>query len=257
MKINQVLLGDSEKILKDIDDNMFDFVFTSPPYNINKAYEGYNDNLDQNEYLSKMKSIFSECFRVLKPNRKIAVNLAFAMKDQKNEEIKFVFYDIVRIINEVGFNPSDFILWIKSNKNSFVNGSSSVAWGSWMSAKAPVIRADAEAIFIFSKGSYKREDKGESTMSREEFLEYTRNVWFVQPERTKYSHVCPYPKELAKRLIKLYTYKNDFILDPFCGSGTTLVAAAEIERNFLGIDISEHYVKIALERIQNVQRDII
>jgi len=141
------------------------------------------------------------------------------------------------------------IIWNKASSSS-----PSTAWGSWLSAVNPVLRDIHEYILIFCKESFSRDGKKKrSSLTREEFLELTKSVWtFPAVSAKSIGHPAPFPEELPNRLIKLYTFKGDIVLDPFCGSGTTCISALKNERHYIGYDIEEKYVKLANKRILSV-----
>lgn len=135
--------------------------------------------------------------------------------------------------------------------NKAASASPSTAWGSWQSASNPILRDIHEYILVFSKGEYKRE-KGtrENTIEREQFMEWTKSIWTMKAESAKrIGHPAPFPEELPYRLIQLYSFKNDVVLDPFMGSGTTAVSAIKSDRKFVGYDVSEEYIKLAESRV--------
>lgn len=140
------------------------------------------------------------------------------------------------------------IIWDKGNSGV------STAWGSWKSASNPVLRDIHEYILVFQKGSFKREKKGkEDTISKEEFLEYTKSIWSFKPESAKkVGHPAPFPIELPKRCIQLYSFKEDIVLDPFCGSGTTCLAAKRLGRYYIGYEIRKEYCEIAECRLKEI-----
>jgi len=141
--------------------------------------------------------------------------------------------------------PKGEIIWQKGK-----GASGSCAWGSWRSAKAPRLRDLHEYLLVFAKQSYGRPDKGESTIDRDEFMAATLSIWDIPPESAKrVGHPAPFPVELASRVIQLYSYLDDVVLDPFLGSGTTCVAAKQLGRKYIGFDISEEYCSLARERL--------
>ena len=138
------------------------------------------------------------------------------------------------------------IIWQKSK-----GANANFAWGSWLSASNPVIRDIHEYCLVFSKDSLKKPTQGESSLEKEEFMESTLSIWNINPARAKkIGHPAPFPTELPQKFINLYTYKNDLILDPFLGSGTTAIAAKLLERNFVGYEIEEEYIEIAKNRLK-------
>jgi site-specific DNA-methyltransferase (adenine-specific) len=151
---------------------------------------------------------------------------------------------------DLGFLMRGEIIW---NKGS--SGSSSTAWGSWLSARNPTLRDIHEYILVFSKGTFSRKDRGrKSTISRQEFLDFTKSVWqFPAESARKVKHPAPFPVELPYRLIQLYTFEGEVVLDPFIGSGTTAIAAIKTRRVFVGYEINPDYVSIADERIKETR----
>jgi DNA modification methylase len=153
---------------------------------------------------------------------------------------------VIEEMAAIGFLMRGEIIWDKS-----ASAGTSTAWGSWRSASNPILRDVHEYILVFSKGSFQRA-KGEraSTIGKEDFLEFTKSIWRFPAESAKrVKHPAPFPVELPHRLIQLYTFEGDVVIDPFCGSGSTLVAAKSVGRHYVGFDCSGEYVKIANERI--------
>lgn len=257
-KINdniEIYNGDSEEVLKKIRDNSIDCIITSPPYNISKKYSCYDDNLSSEDYFKKMCIIFKECYRVLKEDGRLIVNSAFCMIDKKSKEPKFVFLNLANAIKANGFKDMDVIIWVKGDESFIKNYNYSRGWGSWMSASRPVIRSDSEIIMVFAKNSIKKLRKGESTITKEDFKKYTKNMWYIR-NRSNSVHPATYPVELVVNLINLYTYKDDVILDPFVGIGTTLMGCIETGRKCIGIELCEDYYKEAIKNVSNFNVDL-
>jgi len=146
---------------------------------------------------------------------------------------------------EAGFLMRGEVIW-----NKGAGAGTSTAWGSWRSASNPTLRDVHEYVLVFSKGKFSRKGEKESTISRDEFLEFTKSVWEFPPESAeRVGHPAPFPEQLPYRCIQLYTFKDDIVLDPFCGVGTTCVAAAKAGRHFVGIDVNPTYVKRAKQRM--------
>jgi site-specific DNA-methyltransferase (adenine-specific) len=226
-----------------IPDNRIDLVFTSPPYNVGKEYD---DNMTLDAYLDLIKRVGSEVYRVLKPGGRFVVNVA-NLGRKPYIPLHAYFY---QIHTAIGFLPMGEIIW---QKGRGANGS--CAWGSWRSARAPRLRDVHEYLLVFAKGSYTRPEKGESNLSADEFTESTLSVWEILPvSAKKVGHPAPFPVELASRVIKLYSYVDDVVLDPFIGSGTTAIAAKKQGRHYVGFDISLEYCKLAEERIAGASR---
>ncbi len=230
----------SSESMKEIPDNSIHLMVTSPPYNVGKEYD---KDLSLDEYRNLLKSIFKEVYRVLAVGGRACVNVANLGRKPYIPLHSFIIEDMTKI----GFFMRGEIIW---NKGS--SASPSTAWGSWMSAKNPTLRDVHEYIMVFSKGSFLRKKPGgkENTISKEQFMEWTKSVWTMNPESArKVGHPAPFPIELPYRLIQLYTFKGDVILDPFMGSGTTAIAALKAGRKYIGYDDDPQYVKLAEERI--------
>jgi len=237
---NQVYNQSSES-MNQIPDNSIGLAFTSPPYNVGKDYD---DDLQFEEYLTLIEKVGYEVYRTLKPGGRFVINLA-NLGRKPYIPLHSFFY---QIHSDIGFLPMGEIIWIKGKG---ANGS--CAWGSWLSAKSPRLRDLHEYLLVFSKMGYSRPDAGKSDISSSEFLESTISTWEIPPESAKkVGHPAPFPVELANRVIKLYSYLDDVILDPFLGSGTTCVAAKQNNRYYVGYDISEEYCRISNYRISQV-----
>jgi site-specific DNA-methyltransferase (adenine-specific) len=229
----KLITGDCVEKMKALDTKV-NIVITSPPYNVNLGNnkykkDGYNvtdDNLPYNEYLDWMKEVFTVCFDVLTEDGRICINIG----DGKNGAIP-THSDFIQILKDIGFIPLTTIIW---NKNTM---SSRTAWGSFMSASAPSFPRGIEYILVFGK-TPKLLSKGESTMTKEEFIEYSNGLWVFHPEKKQkeYGHPAMFPVELPERLIKMLTYKDATVLDPFSGTATTGVACYKTGRNYIGIE---------------------
>lgn len=226
-----------------IPDNSVGLAFTSPPYNVGKDYD---EDRPLDQYLALIRRVGTEVYRVLKPGGRFIVNVANLGRKPYIPMHAF-FY---QIHVDIGFLPMGEIIW---QKGRGANGS--CAWGSWRSARAPRLRDLHEYLLVFAKGSFKRPDKGTSDLTGDEFTESTLSVWEILPvSAKKVGHPAPFPVELASRVIKLYSYVDDVVLDPFIGSGTTAVAAKQHRRHYVGFDISPEYCRLAEERIANATR---
>lgn len=233
---NKIILQSSEN-MSVIPDNSLHLMITSPPYNVTKEYD---DDLSLSEYLDMLKSVFAETYRVLVNGGRACINVA---NIGRKPYIPLSTY-INNIMLEIGYNMRGEIIW-----NKGAGAGVSMAWGSWMSASNPVLRDVHEYILVFTKGDYKRKGK-ENSISKEMFMESTKSVWTMNPESAKkVNHPAPFPVELPYRLIQLYSFKNDIILDPFMGSGTTAIAAIKSDRKFIGFEINDEYKKTADKRV--------
>lgn len=201
------------------------------------------DNLHLEEYFTLLKNVFTETYRVLVPGGRVAINIA----NVGRKPYISLNSEIIRIMNEIGFFMRGEVIWQKG-----ASAGGSCAWGSWQSASNPVLRDTHEYIMMFSKESFKREnpDKRENTITRDEFLAYTKSVWEFNTESAKkVKHPAPFPVELPRRVIQLYSFKGDVVLDPFMGVGTTAIASLISDRHFVGYEISEEYCSLAEKRI--------
>lgn len=236
---NKIILGSSEN-MKEMPSNSLHLMVTSPPYNVTKEYD---EDLSLKEYLKLLQNVFSETYRVLVNGGRACVNVANL---GRRPYLPLSDY-ISQIMIGIGFQMRGEIIW-----NKGAGAGVSMAWGSWQSASNPVLRDVHEYIMVFSKGSFmrKKTDDKENTISKEQFMEWTKSVWTMNPESAKkVGHPAPFPIELPYRLIQLYTFKGDVILDPFIGSGTTAIAALKADRKYIGYDIDPEYLKLAEERI--------
>ena len=213
---------------------------TSPPYNVGKEYDA---DLTFTEYLAFLDRVWAEIFRVLVPGGRLCVNIA----NLGRRPYIPLHVPIAMSILRIGFLMRGEIIWNKS-----ASASPSTAWGSWKSASNPTLRDIHEYVLIFSKGSFKRQNpqKRKSTISDNEFLEFTKSVWtFPAESASKVGHPAPFPLELPYRLIQLYSFEDEVILDPFMGSGQTALAARKAGRSYIGYELNPEYVHLAEERL--------
>lgn len=244
---NVVLTGDARE--NPLPDNCVQLVVTSPPYNASKAYD---DDLTLDEYLKLLHDVFAECYRVLSPGGRMVVNVANL---GRKPYIPLSTY-INSMMIELGFLMRGEIIWDKS-----ASAGSSCAWGSFQSASNPCLRDIHEYLLVFSKGDYKlprsKKERAEGridTIEKRDFIEQTKSIWRFATERaSRVNHPAPFPVELPRRCIEMYTFAGDVVFDPFNGSGTTCVAAKQSGRVFVGMDLSEEYCAIADERIMNTK----
>lgn len=237
--LNKIILGSSEQ-MNELPDNSIHLMITSPPYNVSKEYD---EDLSLREYLELLHNVFEETYRVLVNGGRACVNVANL---GRKPYIPLSDY-ISQMMLEIGFNMRGEIIW-----NKAASASPSTAWGSWQSAANPILRDIHEYILVFSKGDYKRE-KGikQNTIIKEQFMEWTKSIWTMNAESARrIGHPAPFPEELPYRLIQLYSFKDDVVLDPFMGSGTTAVSALKSERKFIGYDVSQDYIELSEKRLK-------
>ena len=236
---NTIVHGSAER-MDEIPDNSVHLMITSPPYNVTKEYDR---DLSLTEYLDMLRRVFSEVYRVLVYGGRACVNVA----NLGRKPYIPLSDHISRMMMDIGFLMRGEIIWDKG-----AGAGVSMAWGSWKSASNPVLRDVHEYILVFSKGTFsRRKTEGkEDTITREQFMEWTKSVWRFNPESArKVGHPAPFPVELPYRLIQLFSFTGDIVLDPFMGSGTTAIAALQSGRKYVGYEIDEGYVKLAEERI--------
>ena len=240
---NVVINGDSKSM--PLPDNCVHLVVTSPPYNASKAYD---EDLSLTEYLSMLHDVFAECYRVLAPGGRMVVNVANL---GRKPYIPLTSH-VNLIMHEIGFMHRGEVIWDKS-----ASAGSSCAWGSFQSASNPCLRDIHEYLLMFSKGDYKlprsKSERAEGridTIGKEEFIQQTKSIWSFATESAKrVNHPAPFPVELPKRCIEMFTFVGDVVLDPFLGSGTTAVAAKMTGRKYVGCDLSAEYCAIAEDRL--------
>jgi modification methylase len=212
---------------------------TSPPYNVGKDYD---QDLSVKEYRSLLKQIFKETFRVLVYGGRACINIANLGRKPYIPLHSYIIEDMY----ELGFIMRGEIIWNKAASSGV-----STAWGSWQSASNPTLRDVHEYVLVFSKGSFSRSSHNkENTITKCEFLTFTKSIWnFPAESATRVGHPAPFPIELPYRCIQLYTFKGEVVLDPFCGIGSTCIAAMKSGRQFVGYDVNKEYIEIANSRI--------
>lgn len=242
--VNKIHCADSLDIIKKFPDNCIDIVLTSPPYNFGINYENTNDVNIWEDYFNKLFNIFGECVRVLKDSGRIIINVQPMFSDYIPTH-----HLISNFFLKEGLIWKGEIIWEKNNYNCKY-----CTWGSWKSPSSPYLKYSWEFVEIFCKNSFKKEGyKNNIDIEAEEFKKWVYGKWSIAPERNmkKYKHDAMFPEELVKRLLKLFSYKNDIVLDPFNGAGTTTKVAKQLNRKFIGIDISEEYCKTAEDRLND------
>ena len=231
----------SAETMSKLPDCSVHLMVTSPPYNVGKEYD---EDLSLDDYLAFLQRVWKETRRVLVPGGRMCINVANL---GRKPYIPLHAYITEQAAN-LGFLMRGEIIW-----NKAASASPSTAWGSWKSAGNPTLRDVHEYILVFCKETFKRQNpsKRENTITRDEFLEYNKSVWnFTAESARKVGHPAPFPVELPRRLIQLYTFENEIVLDPFMGSGQTAIAALKSRRHYVGYEIDQKYIDLAALRIQ-------
>lgn len=240
--INRFIMGSAEN-MSELPDNSVHLMITSPPYNVTKEYD---QDLSLKEYLLLLENSFRETYRVLVNGGRACINVANLGRKPYLPLSDYVS----KIMIGIGFNMRGEIIW-----NKAASASPSTAWGSWQSAANPTLRDIHEYILVFSKGNYNREIRNkQNTITKEQFMEWTKSIWTMNAESAKrVGHPAPFPEELPTRLIQLYSFKDDIVLDPFMGSGTTAISSLKSDRKFVGYDVSQEYIELAEKRIESLR----
>lgn len=228
----------SSEDMSQIPNDCVALMVTSPPYNVGKDYD---EDLSHDEYIDLLAGVLQETYRVLEPGGRVAVNVA----NLGRKPYLALNHIVAGLLRDLGFLLRGEIIWQKA-----AGAGGSCAWGSWQSAKNPTLRDLHEYVLVASKGSYRRMRIGEDSIERDEFLAATLSVWNIPPASAKrVGHPAPFPVDLPKRLIELYTFRGDLVLDPFLGSGSAAVAAVETGRHYIGYDTVQDYLDLATQRV--------
>ncbi len=230
----------SSESMQELADHSVHLMITSPPYNVSKEYD---EDLTLDEYRALLRRVLRETHRVLVDGGRACVNVANIGRKPYIPIHAFLAEDMI----ELGFAMRGEIIWNKGG-----SAGPSTAWGSWKSATNPTLRDVHEYILIFSKNSYARNGVGKkSTIERDEFLEYTKSIWsFPSESARRVGHPAPFPIELPRRLIQLYSFEGDIVIDPFAGSGSTCIAALQTKRHFVAYEKNARYARLAEKRIR-------
>jgi site-specific DNA-methyltransferase (adenine-specific) len=235
--INDDVISTNEIVEKSID-----LIITSPPYNVDIKYNTQNDKISYEDYLEFSEKWIARCFEWLKEDGRFCLNIPL---DKNKNGQQSVGADLTTIAKKLGFKYHSTIVWNEGNI------SRRTAWGSWKSASAPFVIAPVELIVILYKNRWKKTSGSRvSDITKEDFMNWTNGLWSFSGESKKRTgHPAPFPVELPKRCIKLFSFVDDVVLDPFLGSGSTLVATALNNRKGIGIDIDLVYCKLAKKRL--------
>lgn len=246
----RLIAGPVIKSLKKLDESSVDLILTSPPYNVHFDYEVYDDWLPWPVYYNWCTRWLKECYRVLKDDGRMVLNHYFSLGNVVDGR-SYPLMHLNEIAVGIGLKHHAVIFWEDRTI------SRRTAWGSWLSASAPYINSPYEGLLVLYKHWWKKIGKGESTISKEEFMEGCLGVWSIPSSKSRRGdgHPTAFPLQLAERAINLFTYKGETVLDPFVGSGTTVVAADKLGREGIGIDLNPRFIGIARDWVTEVRNE--
>jgi site-specific DNA-methyltransferase (adenine-specific) len=227
---------------RSIQEGLVDLIVTSPPYNVDIGYSSHDDSAAYQDYLTFTRHWLSKCYCLLKDDGRFCLNVPL---DKNKGGQQSVCADITTLAKQVGFKYQSTIIWNEQNI------SRRTAWGSWLSAAAPYVIAPVEVIIVLYKNSWKKTSGSrKSDITRDEFLAWTNGVWtFSGESKSRIGHPAPFPVELPARCIKLFSFVGDTVLDPFMGSGSTLIACVRNSRQGIGVEIDRGYCELAVKRL--------
>lgn len=256
IKPNSINCIDVISGLKQIEPYSVDLIVTSPPFNVNIDYDNHVDTMPHAEYLSWMKQVWTECFRVLVDGGRICINIDATMNMEEGEgrlpeRVHPLHVDFTNQLREIGYIYRAEIIWTKQNASG-----GGIPWGSYCSCSNPHIRRNTEYIIVASKNDLTLHgDPMMSDITKDEFHEWTLSEWKITPETKQKGHPVPYPRELVKRCVKLFSFVGNTVLDIFNGSGTTTTTACELGRQYIGLDLSPKYCQIAEQSVLKVKQE--
>jgi len=249
--LDRIICADARDVMASLPEESIDIIVTSPPYNFGLEYDAdhQEDAMQWEAYFETIDTIWRACARVLKPGGRICVNVQPLFSDYIPTHHVFS-----RQLTEAGLLWKGEILWEKHNYNCKYT-----AWGSWKSPSMPYLKYTWEFIEVFCKRSHKKTgDRSDIDISGDEFKKWVYAKWEIAPERNmrKYGHPAMFPEALVERLLKLFSYQGDVVLDPFNGVGTTALVAFKHNRHYIGIDISDEYCNTARRRLGAASRSL-
>jgi site-specific DNA-methyltransferase (adenine-specific) len=269
LETNKIINGDCVKVMASLPESCVDLIVTSPPYNVGIDYDTHDDRQSMEDYWQFTKDWLSESYRILKDDGRIAVNIPYEVNVQDRGGRILFMSEFYQIMKNLGFK---FFGLVDLNEQS-PHRSKTTAWGSWMSPSAPYIYNPKECVILGYKKNHIKKVKGEPQWKGElvdleqedgtikqkmmyqeedkkEFMSLVYGQWEYFAD-TKQQTKATFSMDIPMKAIKILTYRNDLVLDPFTGSGTSLVAAEVSGRRWLGIELSESYTKVAKDRVQH------
>ena len=264
IETGRIINGDCVEVMKKLPEGCIDLVVTSPPYGVGIEYDVHEDDVEFKEYIEFAKAWLSETYRVLKDDGRIALNIPYEINRQKKGGRIFFVSEMWQIMKEIGFG----FFGIVDLEEQSPHRSKTTAWGSWMNSSSPYIYNPKECVILAYKKFHKKQTKGQPQWigtpvvqedgktkmtyldeDKKEFMELVYGQWSYFAD-TKTLTKATFSMDIPTKAIKILTYKNDIVLDPFCGSATTMVAAEVLDRRWIGIELSPNYTKIGTDRVQ-------
>jgi len=262
--LNKITTGDCSEVMKGVPEGSVDLIVTSPPYGVNIAYDVHDDDMEISEYLEFTRKWMTEAYKVLKDDGRIALNIPYEINRQAKGGRIFFVSEVYQVMKEIGFK----FFGIVDLEEDSPHRSKTTAWGSWMSPSSPYIYNPKECVILAYKKHHIKKVKGETqwkgepTVTEEgknkmvykdedkkEFMELVFGQWkYLNDSRPMTK--ATFSMDIPTKAIKILSYKNDIVMDPFAGSGTSCVAAEILDRRWIGIELSENYAEIASKRIQ-------
>jgi len=263
--INRVLNGDTIEVMSEMPEGWVDLIVTSPPYNVGIQYDVHNDEIVMDEYWEWSEKWLTEAYRLLKDDGRMAINIPYEVNVQSRGGRVFFASELYQVMKKVGFK----FYGIVDLEEDSPHRSKTTAWGSWMSPSAPYIYNPKECVILAYKKNHIKKVKGEpqwkgvpylteegknkvaySEQDKKEFMELVFGQWKYFAD-TRSLTKATFSMDIPEKAIKILSYRNDVVLDPFNGSGTSCVAAVIHDRRWVGIELSEKYCEIAKQRIQS------
>jgi len=236
-----IVVLNADLLTIDLEPSSVDLIVTSPPYGVDVKYATFNDAVPYEQYLAFTSKWLARCLEFIKSDGRLCLNIPL---DKNKGGQQSVYSDVLQAAKQVGWKYFSTIVWNEQNI------SRRTAWGSWLSASAPFVIAPVEVIVLLYKGTWEKKGKGMSDVTRDEFIAWTNGMWTFGGETRAVGHPAPFPVELPRRCIKLFSYVGETVLDPFAGSGSTLLACLATGRKGIGVEVSREYCELIGQRLR-------
>ena len=267
IETNKIINGDCVEEMGKLSESSIDLVVTSPPYNVGIDYDTHDDNQSMEDYWQFTENWLTQSFRILKDDGRIAVNIPYEINVQDRGGRVLFMSEFWSVMKNVGFK---FYGLVDLDENA-PHRSKTTAWGSWMSPSSPYIYNPKECVILAYKKDRIKKVKGETQWEfeivdveqedgtlkkktvykeedKKEFMSLVYGQWEYFAD-TKQQTKATFSMDIPSKAIKILTYKNDIVMDPFTGSGTSLVSAEILGRRWIGIELSSNYVEVAKKRV--------